>query len=95
MTVQFLDPRAESEQPIESYDLSVDVTAGPVRIGMLANGFPDSVNFLIEVENSLAEILPGASFTRYNKGDASSIASPKMLEEIRGACDVVVAAYGH
>ena len=50
MTVTFVDPRAEPSLPIEPYELGIDVTEGPVAIGLLANGFPDSVAFLDQVE---------------------------------------------
>ncbi len=95
MTVTFHDPRAEPGLPVEPYELSIDVTASPVTIGLLANGFPDSVNFLDRVEEALAEILPRATFRRYDKGNASAPAPEPMLDSIRDECGAVVAAYGH
>jgi hypothetical protein len=95
MTVTFLDPRAEPGSPVEPYELGIDVTAGPVTIGMLANGFPDSVNFLRHVEAALAEILPQARFRSYDKGNASAICSNEMLDGITAECAAVVTAYGH
>jgi hypothetical protein len=95
MTVRFLDPRAEPGLPVDPYLLAVDVTAGPVDVAMLANGFPDSVAFLEELEASLAERLPNARFWRYDKGNASIAAPDEMLEAISARCTVVAAAYGH
>jgi hypothetical protein len=95
MTVRFLDPRAEPGTPVEPYLLGLDVTSGPVTIGMLANGFPDSVNFLRHVERALAEALPAARFVSYDKGNASAICSGEMLDAITAECAVVVTAYGH
>ena len=95
MTVTFHDPRAEPGLPVEPYGLSIDVAAAPVTIGLLANGFPDSVNFLDRVEAALAEILPQASFRRYDKGNASAPATDTMLDTIRDECGAVVTAYGH
>ena len=94
MSVQFHDPRAEPITPVAPYTLQNELD-GPVVIGLLANGFPDSVNFLNQVGDVLAERLPEASFKRYDKGDASSIVSGTMLDNIVQECDVVVAAYGH
>ena len=72
MTVTFVDPWAEPSLPIEPYELGIDVAAGPVAIGLLANGFPDSVEFLDQVQAVLAEALPQATFHHYDKGDAST-----------------------
>jgi hypothetical protein len=95
VTVQFLDPRAEPGLPIDPYRLRIDLGTEPVDIGLLANGFPDSVAFLDEVAAALAKVLPAARFHRYDKGDASISAPEEMLEAITGRCSAVVAAYGH
>jgi hypothetical protein len=95
MVVHFLDPRAEPGRSVDPYELAVDVTAGPVDVAMLANGFPDSVAFLEELEAALAERLPEARFWRWDKGNASIPAPDSMLDEISARCTVVAAAYGH
>jgi hypothetical protein len=95
MTVTFVDPRAEPGAPVEVYALGLDLDAGPVTIGLLANGFPDSVAFLTHVEAALADALPHATFRSWNKGNASAVVSAAMLDELVASCDAVVAAYGH
>ncbi len=95
MTITIVDPRSEPGTPVEPYTLHADLSVHGLTIGLLANGFPDSVAFLDQVQVALADVLPGASFRRWDKGDASSVASATMLEEMRGACHAVVAAYGH
>ena len=95
MGVTFLDPRAEPSAPVEPYELGVDLEATPVTIGLLANGFPDSVAFLDAVADALADRLPAASFRRYDKGDASIVAPADMLSDIAAHCGAVIAAYGH
>jgi hypothetical protein len=92
--IEYLDPRAEPGLPVEPFDLSADLD-GPVAIGLLANGFPDSVAFLEHVEEALRARLPDARFHHYNKGDASSVVSDQLLDTIVGECRAVVAAYGH
>ena len=92
--IEYLDPRAEPGSPVEPFSLSADLD-GPVDIGLLANGFPDSVAFLQHVEDALRERLPEAQFHHYNKGDASSVVSDQMLDTIVAECRAVVAAYGH
>lgn len=93
--VEFIDPRAEPGRPVEPYDLSIDASAAPLEIGLLANGFPDSEAFLDHVEKALAALLPAAGFRRYNKHNASSVISDSMLDSVVAECNAVVAAYGH
>lgn len=95
MAVQFLDPRADAGAAVEPYELSLDLTDGPISIGLLANGFPDSERFLDKVEKELAHLVPGATFHRYNKGNASITVPDDMLSSIVSECSAVVAAYGH
>lgn len=94
MAVRYVDPRAETATPVEPYELSVDLHR-PVTIGLLANGFPDSVAFLDHVGAALTEALPAVTLERYDKGDASTIASDEMLAALEAGCQAVVAAYGH
>ena len=93
--IEFLDPRAQPSAPVEPYTLRVDPAAGPLAIGLLANGFPDSVNFLGRVETALSAALPDARFHHYDKGDPSTVVSEALLDTIAGECQAVVAAYGH
>lgn len=95
MSVTFVDPRAEPGAAVEPYELRVDPRAGAIDIGLLANGFPDSVNFLDQVEAVLAEALPDARFHRWDKGNASIVAPDGLVSEIASRCGAVVAAYGH
>jgi len=93
--ITFLDPRAEPGAPVDSYDLSVDVEAAPVTVGLVANGFPDSEEFLDQVEKALLTAVPTVTIRRWNKYNASSIISDEMLDEVVADCQAVVAAYGH
>ena len=94
MSVQYHDPRAEPLKPMEPYRLKADLS-GPVTVGLLANGFPDSAVFLEAVETALADELPDAQFKHYKKANASVPASDEMLETIVSECAAVVSAYGH
>lgn len=93
--IEFLDPRAEPSAPVEPYTPRIDPHQAPFSIGLLANGFPDSVAFLIQIEEALRKELPEASFHHWNKGDASIVVPDEMLGEISRECQAVVAAYGH
>lgn len=95
MTVEYLDPRAEPSRAAEPYELALARGEGPVAVGLLANGFPDSVAFLDQVEVALADAMPDASFRRYDKGNASIVASDQLLDGIAAECRAVVTAYGH
>lgn len=76
------------------YDLANPLRDG-ATIGLMANGFPDSDAFLEHVANALSARLPAVGFNRYNKGNASKLADPTMLNEVADRCDAVIAAYGH
>ena len=93
-TIEFHDPRAEPQAEADPYELSIDLSQ-PITIGLVANGFPDSVRFLDHVEKALAQEIPKDSFARYDKGDASAVIGGGMLDDIAERCDAVVAAYGH
>ncbi len=93
--VTFVDPRGVPATPVESYDLSVDPTAPGRRVGLLANGFPDSVRFLRAVERALAARLPDAEFELFDKRDPTTVVSDVLRDQIDQHCDMVAAAYGH
>ena len=94
MSVHYHDPRAVLATPSDPYGLKADFTRA-MTIGLLANGFPDSEEFLDAVEAALAPALPAAQFRRYNKHGASVPASDKMLGTIASECQVIATAYGH
>ena len=96
MAVTYLDPRAEPGIPVEAYSAQPHERDKPITIGLLANGFPDSVAFLDHVEKALADVVPsGTSFRRYDKGNASIPASAQLVSEITKEVHAVVTAYGH
>lgn len=92
--MEFLDPRAEPLAAPEPYELSLKLEPG-TTIGLLANGYPDSVTFLTHVEAALGQAFEGLTFKHYDKGNASVVVSPEMLADIKRECQAVVAAYGH
>jgi hypothetical protein len=94
--IEYHDPKAKSEVQQFPYELSIKLKgSNQVTIGLLANGFPDSENFL----NKIAEVIradePGITIKSYNKGNASVPASDDMLGEIERDCQAVITAYGH
>ena len=94
MTVEFIDPRGEPAIAPVPYELAAALEPG-TTVGLLANGFQDSVVFLDAVADAMATLRPELDFARFDKGDASSVAGSTMLADIGDRCDVVVAAYGH
>jgi hypothetical protein len=94
MTIDFLDPAAEQSAPVEQYGLRLDLAKRPLALGLIANSFPDSRNFMDHVERALADLLPGVTLRRYQKPTVEPV-SPKVLAEIERDCDGVVAAWGH
>ena len=96
MTIAYLDPRAEPGVDIDEYTarpLDPDVAS---TVGLLANGFPDSIAFLDHVELALLAVAPAGSVVkRYAKPNASASISDELLRQIVGECGAVVTAYGH
>lgn len=93
--IEFVDPRAEPATPVEPYEQSFDVESDSLDIGLLANGFPDSVEFLDAVGDALERRLPNVRLHKFNKGNASIVAPDDLVEGISKTCKAVVAAYGH
>jgi len=94
MAISFLDPRGESAVDPTPYERSTPLDSD-VTVGLLANGFPDSVEFLEAVGEAITALRPDIQLARWNKGDASAIAGDSILDEIEAECAAVVAAYGH
>jgi hypothetical protein len=99
MTVTYLDPRAQPSAPVEPYTATTSwkpTDAAGLVVGLLANGFPDSVTFLHQVETALLSRLPASTTTRFlNKGNASAPATEAQVNSMAAEVHVVVTAYGH
>ena len=94
MSIQFHDPRAEPSHRVEAYRLKAALD-GPIAIGLLANGFPDSVEFLEELESGRRRIASGRILHPLRQGRPSIPVTAHLVEEIVERCDAVVTAYGH
>jgi hypothetical protein len=92
--MEFLDPRGQRSGPLDPYSGSATLEPGQ-QIGLFANGFPGSVEFLEHVGASVRKVLPQVQVKLWNKGNASALASPEDLAEISDTCSAVIAAYGH
>ncbi len=94
--IEYLSPEARVGVEETPYELSVKVSSeDATSLGLLANGFPDSVEFLDALGNALQKLRPGIAVHAYNKGNASIAANEQLLGEIGGECVGVIAAYGH
>lgn len=94
--VQYHNPEAAVGIDTQPYELSIPVRgANAISVGFLANGFPDSVNFLIQLEAAMQALEPGIEVHAYDKGNASIPANDEMLGQMQSECQAVVAAYGH
>lgn len=97
MAVEYLNPVAESSVDEEPYALCVGGD-GPVNVGLLANSFPDSVEFLSLVGEEMQKVIGEIDVHEFDKGAAVNVALPLADEEvatITGQVDAVVAAWGH
>ena len=94
--IEYHNPDAEVGIEITPYELSANIKdAENVSIAFLANGFPDSENFLREVAYAMQAIEPAIKIVDYNKGNPTFPANDDMLENINNHCSAAVAAYGH
>ncbi|MCY3860400.1 MAG: hypothetical protein OXG34_11575 [bacterium] len=93
MAIEYLDPQADPGESVTPYELSAG--SGALTIGLLANGFPDSVPFMDAVGESLRRVRPDVEVRAWNKGNASMVADDQLMGEITETCGAVVAAYGH
>ena len=94
--IEYVNPEGESSVKNTPYELSVSIRgSNAVKIGFLANGFPDSENFLALLAQELGELEPGIEGEFFNKGNASVGASEELLSDITRDCEAVIAAYGH
>ncbi len=92
--MRFVDPQPAPSVAADQYDLCAPLGFGST-IGLFANGFPDSVEFLSKVQAALAQRLEQPRFVHMNKGNASRLATDDEVASIAERCDAVVAAYGH
>jgi hypothetical protein len=97
MTITYLDPKAGPTAVLEPYETSISAEPNsPIVVGLLANGFPDSVPFMHAVGVALLTRLPAGSTTSFlNKGNASMPATHEQVDTLAQNANVVVAAYGH
>jgi hypothetical protein len=95
--ITYLDPRSEPTAAIQPYDARLaHQLGGPLVVGLLANGFPDSVPFLTAVGDAVLKRLPAGSSTRFlNKGNASTPATAAQIDVLAQEVQVAITAYGH
>jgi hypothetical protein len=94
--VEYHNPDARVGVEETPYELSIAISSEETtNLGLLANGFPDSVEFLDELGAALQKLQSGIRVHAYNKGNASIAANEQLLGEIGGDCVGVIAAYGH
>jgi hypothetical protein len=93
----YLNPVAKPTAPEEPY-LPRLRPRGRTRIARFPNLFADSAPFLADLAESLAPLLPNATFPYFDKRFGrymSTPASPELREQILAESDAVVLAYGH
>ena len=70
--IEFHNPQGQRAVPADPYTLGIDLAANPPSVvGLLANGFPDSENFLRHVGCELERLIDGIEVRVWNKGNAS------------------------
>ena len=94
--IEYHNPEGVRSTPAMPYNLSLSLGASSeATLGLLANGFPNSVNFLDAVESALLSRCPRLAIKRFDKGNASIVAPTELVAELVNSCDGLIAAYGH
>ena len=94
--IEYHNPEGAVGIEVTSYSLSAVIHGtNSIDVGFLANGFPDSENFLHALQEVMQELEPGIEVHSYNKGNASIPANDELLGRITDECQAVIAAYGH
>lgn len=92
--ITYLDPAGEVASAPVTYDLRLDVGAGPITLGLIANAFPDASTFMDCLEESVLRELPGTNIRRFQKVSVDPI-DPELFAEMVACCDAAIAAWGH
>jgi hypothetical protein len=96
MPVSFHDPRPLIVEAAHSFErLPLRSIPSSPTIGLLANGFPDSAQFLNAVAQQIATRIDGVTFERVTKVSPPTPLTESQLTLLTTTCDAVVAAYGH
>ena len=74
--MKFHDPRGERSGPTVPYELSAHLAPGQ-QIGLFANGFPGSVEFLQLIGEAVERVIPGITVKLWNKGNRAPSPPPK------------------
>ena len=78
--IEYVNPEGQSSIENTPYQLSASIKgANAIKIGFLANGFPDSENFLALLAEELSALEPGIETEFYNKGNASIAVAPSSI----------------
>ncbi len=94
MAIRFFDPRPPTSESRDGY--AVAAPRGQARrIGLLANGFPDSMAFLDAVARSFTSAAPDTRFVRVEKLSPPTPLTAEQVRMLTDDCDGVIAAYGH
>ncbi len=92
--IRFHDPRPPTSAANDAYTVDAQ-DEGPVIIGLLANGFPDSMTFLDALAVELSLLQPDATFVRIEKVSPPTPLTDEQRRTLTEDCVGVVAAYGH
>ena len=96
MPVSFLDPRPPIVEAAHSFErLQLRSIPSSPTIGLLANGFPDSAQFLNAVAQQISARIDGVAFERVTKVSPPTPLTAPQLTLLTTTCHAVVAGYGH
>lgn len=91
--ITYLDPIGEPTTNVLEYDLRVDLSQAPLRIGVISNAFPDSDRFRDIIGRQIAGRYPGVDIRRWEK-KATDPYTEEHLAEIK-TYDAAALLWGH
>lgn len=91
--ITYIDPAGGPKSGVLPYDVRCDLSARPLRIACISNGFPESDRFRDVLARSLAERIPGADVRVFEKEAMLAYTADHLaaLQE----CDAAALVWGH
>lgn len=92
---ELLSPSLPDEAPTTAVALAPRTSpVGPVRLTIVDNGKPRTVELLTQIAEGFARHLPGVEVTAYFKGAASRIIDEQEVKELAASSDLVLTGIG-
>ena len=93
MSIAYLNPVADCLVPVNTYNLSVDLS-GKATIGLVVNKIVDCDRLMDAIGETLAELHPELEVRTYPTGRIT-FADAELMDRVAAECDAAICAIGH